>query len=105
MPGDELDKFINEMLNAKQLSGVTDEVRVQLVADLRERLLDQINKSLIDALPDEKIDEFEAMIDNESVNDDDIQQFIVNSGVDVKSVTSSTMIRFYELYVSRPGNK
>lgn len=105
MAGDELDGFINEMLDAKQLSGVTDEVRAQLVVDLKDRLFDQINKSLIDALPDDKLDEFEAMIDDENVQDADVQQFIASSGVDVKRVTSATMIRFYELYVSRSGGK
>lgn len=100
MPGDELDQFITEMLSAKQLPGVTDEVHQQLVADLKQRLLDQINRALVDALPDEKMNEFEALLDNQEVSDEQVQQFIANSGVDVKRVTTETMLRFYDLYVS-----
>ncbi|HEU4715425.1 MAG TPA: DUF5663 domain-containing protein [Candidatus Saccharimonadales bacterium] len=102
MAGDELDQFINEMLDAKKLSGVTEDVRAQLVSDLKQRLLDQINKALIDALPDEKMDEFERLLDDESLTDEQVQQFIVNSGVDVKKVTTVTMLRFYDLYVTPP---
>lgn len=100
MAGDELDRFINEMLEAKKLSGVTDDVRSQLVSDLKQRLYDQINRALIDALPDEKMDEFERLLDDASLDDGSIQQFIINSGVDVKRVTTATMLRFYDLYVN-----
>lgn len=100
MGGDELDQFINEMLDAKQISGLTDEVRAQLVSDLKQRLLDQINKALIDALPEDKMDEFEQLLDNESAGDAELQQFIANAGVDVKKVATVTMLRFYDLYVT-----
>lgn len=100
MGGDELDQFINEMLDAKQISGLTDEVRAQLVSDLKQRLLDQINKALIDALPEDKMDEFEQLLDNESAGDAEMQQFIANAGVDVKKVATVTMLRFYDLYVT-----
>jgi hypothetical protein len=97
--GDEMDKFINQILDAKQLSGVTDGVRAQLVADLRERLLDQINRALVDALPEEKVAEFNSLLDDETIDDGAIQQFIAQSGIDVKRVTLQTMVRFSELYL------
>ena len=99
MNSDELDKFINEILAAKQLPGVTDEVRTQLVADLRERLLDQINRALVNALPDEKINEFNTLLDDETLSDEAVQQFIASSGVDVRRITLQTMLRFSELYL------
>lgn len=104
MGGDELDQFINEMLDAKRISGLTNEVRVQLVSDLKQRLLDQINKALIDALPEDKMDEFEQLLDDESVGDAEMQQFIANAGVDAKKVATVTMLRFYDLYVTSGNN-
>lgn len=100
MAGDELDQFVREMLEAKKLSGVTEDVQRQLMSDLKQRLLDQINKALIDALPDEKMDEFEQLLDDETIDDARIQQFIVDAGVDVKRVTTVTMLRFYDMYVT-----
>jgi hypothetical protein len=99
MAGDELDQFVNEMLDAKRLSGVTEDVRNQLVSDLKQRLFDQINKALIDALPDEKMDDFERLLDDESIDDARVQQFILDAGVDVRKVTTVTMLRFYDMYV------
>lgn len=99
MSGDELDKFIGDILEAKQLSGVDDEVRTQLIADLKQQMLDQINRALIDALPEEKLDEFNALLEDEASSDESIQSFIMNSGVDVNKVTVATMLRFRELYL------
>jgi hypothetical protein len=100
MAGDELDQFVNEMLDAKKLSGVTEDVRARLVSDLKSRLLDQINKALIDALPDDKMDAFEQLLDDETIDDARVQQFIIEAGVDVKKVTTVTMLRFYDMYVT-----
>ncbi len=105
MQQDELDKFINQILDEKQLSGVNDEVRVQLVADLKERLTDQINRALIEAIPEQKIDELNNLLDDDSVTDEQIHKFITDSGVDDKKVALETMLRFGELYLGRQGIK
>lgn len=96
---DELGKFINGILAAKDLAGVNNDVRIQLVADLKERLLNQINRAIINALPDDKLDEFNNLLDSSDVNDDILQQFIVQSGVDIKRVTTETMLLFRDLYL------
>ena len=101
MAGDELDKFIRDILNQKQLSGVSPEVEEQLVADLKDRLIDQINRAVIDAMPEDKMDEFNQLLDNDA-DDAQIQQFVANSGVDTRQVTIETMLRFRSLYL---GNK
>lgn len=99
MAGDELDRFVAEILEAKKLSGVTDDVREQLIGDLKQQLLDQINRALINALPESKLDELNRMLEDEAIPDDAIQQFIVNSGIDVKRVTVDTMLAFRGLYL------
>jgi hypothetical protein len=103
MAGDELSQFIQGILAEKQLSGIDDNVREQLVADLQQRLLDQINRALIDALPDDKIEAFNRMLDDESLTDEQVQQFIAASGVDVQRVTIQTMLRFRDLYLGDTG--
>lgn len=97
--GDELDRFVIDMLEAKQLSGVDDNVRAQLVDDLKQELLDQINRALIDALPDDKLDHLNSLLEDESVPDGAIQQFMMDSGIDVKRVTAETMLTFRGLYL------
>jgi hypothetical protein len=99
MSGDELDKFIGDILEAKKLSGFDDDVRVQLIADLKQQLLDQINRAIINALPEDKLDEFNALLEDPNNTDESIQSFIMNSGVNINRVTTTTMLRFRELYL------
>jgi len=105
MENAELDRFVGEIVSAKALPGVTDEVRTQLVSDLKERLLDQIDRALIDALPDDKADELNTMLDDPSIDDAALQSFIASSGVDVRGVTIATMLRFRDLYLNSRGKE
>jgi len=100
-----LDKFINDMLSDKDLSGVSDEARGYLLEDLKNRLLDQVNRALIDALPEDKNAEFDALLDNESVTDIQVQQFIIDSGVDVQKIAAKAMLLFRDLYLQTPEQR
>jgi len=106
MAGDELDKFVEEILEAKKLPGVIDdEVRQQLHADLKNNLLDQINKALINALPEEKIDELNALLDDDLVTEEKVQKLIAQSGIDVQRITTQTMILFRSLYLETASER
>lgn len=98
MNGGELDAFINDILDKKSLPGVTPEVRAQLVADMRERLLDQINRALINALPSEKVTELGGLLDK-GADEASLQKFIMDAGVDTRRVTIETMLKFRMLYL------
>lgn len=96
---DQLDVFIKEIIDTKQLSGITDEARAGLIEEMRERLLDMINRALVSALPEVKVAEFSMLLDDESISDDRVQQFIADSGVDVERITAKTMLAFRDLYL------
>lgn len=102
---DGLNKFIEDMLVEKDLPGITPEAKDMLVVDLKQRLMDQINRSIIDAMPDDKIDEFDTLLDKEGVDDNQLQQFIVDAGVDVKQETIKTMLAFRLLYLQNSGER
>ena len=91
--------FIKEMLSAKAWNQqVSDEVKAQLESDLHLQLMDQIDRAVIDALPEDKVDGLNELLDRE-VSEEDIQQYIAASGVDVQRVTTETMLRFRDLYL------
>jgi hypothetical protein len=96
---DQLDQFVNEILEAKRLPGVTPEVKGQLVVDLRKQLLDQINRALIEELSDEQIDAFNELIDQPDTTDATTEQFIRDAGVNIETVTAKTLLRFRDLYL------
>jgi hypothetical protein len=105
MQGDEFDKFIEEILDQKDLPGVTPDVRTQLQADLKQRLIDQINAALIDALTDEQAQEFNNLLDDPAFDDTAAQEFMSKSGVNVRKVTAHTMLRFRDLYLQPSPNR
>jgi len=103
MNSDPLDQFVRDIVADKRLPGVDDdEVREQLVTDLKERLLDQVDRAMVDALPDDKVDGFNELLDNEATTDEQIQAYIAQSGVDTQQVATDTMVRFRELYLAPP---
>jgi len=102
---DQLDTFIKEIIDTKQLPGITDEAKAGLLEEMRERLLDMINRALIDALPEDKVTELSTLLDNEDVGDDEVQALVASSGVDVQAITAKTMLAFRALYLETPQER
>lgn len=96
---DKLDEFVNEILEAKKLPQMSDEVKKQLIVDMRQGLLDQVNRALLAALPDDKTAEFDQLLDQPDISDEQVQQFIIDSGVDIQKVTARTMLQFRDQYL------
>lgn len=107
MQPDKLDEFIEKIIEERNLPGINDEVKAQLVHDMKSRLLDQIDRAVVDALPDEKTDILIELLDK-AAPDAEVQQFIKDSGVDVTQITIETMLRFRSLYLgesAKPGTE
>lgn len=98
-----LDKFIDEIIDARQLPGLTPEVRVQVHADLMNQLHEQINAALVRALSPDKLDQLNELLDDAAVSDETLMQFIEQAGVDTKKIAADTMLRFRDLYLSATG--
>lgn len=102
---DALDQFVEEILTAKGFQGMDDDSKSYLKDDLKTTFKDVLNRAVIEALPDNQMDGFNALLDDNSKTPDDLHQFIIQSGVDVNKVTLDTMIRFRELYLETPEQR
>jgi len=92
--------FVDEIIAAKNLPGLDDDqVRQYVKEDLSERLLDQIDRALLSALPEDRALELDKMLDDDGITPEAVQQFIVDSGVDVPKITALTMVQFRDLYL------
>lgn len=96
---DQLDTFLGEIIDKKHLSGINDDVKKQLLADMKERLLDKINRALIEELSDENIAKISDLIDENPDDQARVQDFLVSSGVDVRKVTAKVMLSFQAYYL------
>lgn len=61
-----LEIYVSKLLEEKNFKDLDEEVIEQLKDDLMERVEDRINAVIISNLPEEKLDEFENMLDAES---------------------------------------
>lgn len=96
---DPIDQFLNQILDEKKITGDTPEVRKQLVADLRGRLMNQIDRAMINALNAEQLDKLSSMLDQDGMSDEQLQSFFKESGVDGQQVALDTMLRFRSYYL------
>ena len=104
MESDPLAAFIGEMLDAKKLEGLDDEVRQQLAQDLQTRLIDQIDQAIIEHMPEDKVDGLNELLDRDAP-EDEVHAYVASSGVDAQGVTLETMLRFRDLYIGEQGTK
>lgn len=94
-----VEQFVDQLITDKQVSGLTDEVRAELKVDLTQRLVDQIDRAVIDALPEDKAIELASRLDDDDFGDEQVAEFMKNSGVDMQRVSLETMLKFRELYL------
>lgn len=98
---DKLEQFIDEIIDAKRLPGMNEQVKAQLRTDLLVQLEDQINAALVNALSPDKVEQLNDMLDQDGVTDEQVRQFIDGSGVDSQRIAAQTMLRFRDLYLGR----
>ena len=79
---DSVERFIDQLLAEKDLKTVPDDVRQELKQDLTQRLMDQIDRAALAALPEDKAIELANKLDDENFSDEDAAEFMKNSGVD-----------------------
>lgn len=101
---DPLKAFIGDMLSSKSWNtAIDDNAKKQLEEDLKNRLMDQIDQAVVEALPEDKIDSLNTLLDGDA-SDEEIGNFIVDCGIDVERITSQTMLRFRDLYLGEKAS-
>lgn len=97
---DRLDVLIQEILDGKNIPETSHELRAQLARDLKQRLLNRINRAVIEALPDEDIDELDRLTNNPRISEQQIQDFFRQSNVDVQRIANESIQRFRDEYLT-----
>lgn len=97
-----IDDFIESLLNDKGITVDDEETRKQVKADMKARLLDQIDRAAIQALPEDKAAELASLVEQPDFTNEKMAEFIQNSGVNLTEVALETMNRFREFYLSVP---
>ena len=94
-----IDEFIESLLNDKGITNVEPEIRESLKADMKKRLEDQINRAAVEALSAEKADELAKLVESPDFSTEKMTEFMQNSGVNLTEVALETMLRFRSFYL------
>ena len=96
---DNLDTFINQLIDEKGLTGLDEETRKTVVDELKSELTEQVNRAVLMELPNEKLDELDNMMNEGPVDEPTLQAFLMNSGLDVNKIAAETMVAFRAFYL------
>ena len=94
-----IDDFIESLLVDKGITDIDPEVKAELKEDMKNRLLNQINRAAIMQLSEEKAAELAELVDNPEFTNEKMTEFIQNSGVNLTEVALDTMLKFRGFYL------
>ena len=101
-----IDLFIRGIMEEKGVKTPTDEIAKDIFENLRNSLLEQIDRSLIAELPDDKLEELNRMASqNGQIDPEVIAKMVQEANIDVEEVTGITMARFRDIYLGNESNK
>ena len=97
--------FIEGIMEEKGLDDQSEEMREDIFADLKTRLLEEIDRSLVASLPDEKLDELSKVVAKDGqIAPEKVADAVTEAGIDVEEVTAGTMAKFRELYLNEEAS-
>ena len=101
----ELDAFVNSLIDRKNIAGLTPEIRANVASEIKDLLIQQINRAVLERLPDEKLDELNRRMDSGDFGAEDVQLFVNNSGVDIPKIVAETMLYFEAFYLGNTNQR
>lgn len=94
-----IDAFLEGLLIEKNLGEMDEDTKKEMLADLKERLYEFINRAILESLPEEKLAEINSMADDNTINSEILTQKVEASGIDATKITIEAMDKFREVYL------
>ncbi len=90
-------KFVEQMIVDKDIHNVSDEVMTQIKSDLYNRAEDIINAHILKNMPENKLSEFESLLNTGS--DVEIQNFCSIAIPNLDAVVAGALLSFRDVYL------
>lgn len=95
-----MEEYIQSLLREQGVPDDLDpEIREELALQLNTRAVNLVNQRLLDAMSDEAIDEFNTMMEDESVDQARVQAFVAEHVPNREQVTTAALTEFRQLYL------
>lgn len=98
-----VDEFMKQLLIDKGISNLEPDVEKELIEEMRDILIDQINKTAISQLDEQKAAELTSLIKSPDFNEEKMTDFMRTSGVDLTKITLEAMANFRSNYLAQGG--
>ena len=100
-----LSVYMESLLIEKGLADLDDETREKMISEMKERAVDLINYSIIDALPEGKAEELSGRIEQGEDGEALMNAAIEEAGIDAGKITDEALKKFRELYLGEDAKE
>lgn len=100
-----LSVYMESLLIEKGLTDLDDETRDNMISEMKERAVDLINYSIIEALPEDKAEELSNRIEQGEDGEALMNAAIEEAGIDTGKITDDALAKFRELYLGEDAKE
>lgn len=98
--------FIEGLMEEKGVANTSDELKGDIFTDLKTRLLEEIDRSLVAELPEDKLDELAKMAASDGkIAPEVVADMVKEAGLNTEEIVGTTMAKFRELYLGNEEEK
>lgn len=97
-----VDQFIEQLLVDKGITDLEPDIKEEVMADMKKRLMDQINEVAVLKLSAEKAEELAKKVDDPEFTEEKMTEFMKGAGVDLTQIALEAMLEFRNFYL-KPG--
>ena len=94
----DISTFVDELIEAKGLSGLNDEVVAQMKKDLTVRIENRIHAIIATNIPEESREEFDKLIDS-TVSDEEVSKFCAEKIPNLQDLVAADLVQFKNVYI------
>lgn len=94
-----LDAFAEQMMKDKGLVHVDEVTFNALKEDLKERIGFQVTRAILARLPQDKLDQLGASLDDGTATGESINNLIASENIDTSEIVRDTMLTFRDAYL------
>ena len=92
--------FIEGLIEEKGIDATSEELKKDIFDDLKSRLLEEIDRSLVAELPDDKLNELAKMAEeNGKIEPEVVADMVNEANLDVQQIIGVTMAKFRDIYL------
>lgn len=97
-----LEVFVEQMIEEKGIGVTDEEVRKEIKEDLKERMIYQVNRAILAALPEQQFEQVRSKLEDGTITPEELNRLTEEAGVDIAKTTQDVMIKFREAYLNIP---